>query len=52
MLLVEVGSVPKFGLPKLDLILIIHLLLNIKKKNINDKKKKIMQNKNYTVLLA
>ena len=33
------GPVLKFGLPKFSLILIVHLLLNIKKKDIKVKKK-------------
>jgi hypothetical protein len=41
------GPIPKFVLPKLVLILIAHLLLNIKKK-----KKKTMQNQGYIILLA
>jgi hypothetical protein len=42
------GPIPRFVLPKLVLILIAHLLLNIKKK----KKKKTMQNQGYIILLA
>ena len=40
----DAGPVPKFGLPKSILILVAHLLLNIKKK--------FMQNQDYIMFLA
>jgi hypothetical protein len=49
----DAGPVLRFGLPKSIPILVAHLLLNIKKKTENPKKKKkFMQNQDYIMFLA